>query len=141
MTVTAPPATPPSNTTLPDISGTAREGQTLTSTDGAWSGTTPMTYARQWRRCDAAGGACTNISGATATTYVLAAADVGFTIRSSVTATNSGGNATAQSAQTAVVAPLNPPVATVTVAPATASVQVGPLFSSRRRSAMPAAMC
>ena len=50
---------------------------------------------------------------------------MGFTIRSSVTATNSGGNAAAQSAQTAVVAPLNPPVATVTVAPATASVQVG----------------
>ena len=39
------PPTAPSNTTLPAISGTAREGQTLTSSDGVWSGTTPMTFA------------------------------------------------------------------------------------------------
>jgi uncharacterized protein YjdB len=124
VTVTAPP-TPPSNTALPTVSGTAREGQTLTSTNGTWSGSTPMTYARQWKRCDAAGTSCSNISGATGTTYVLVAGDVGSTIRASVTATNTAGGATAQSAQTAVVTALIPPVATVTVAPLTASVQAG----------------
>jgi subtilisin family serine protease len=95
--------TPPVNTSLPAISGNAARGQTLSSTAGSWSGTTPMTYAYQWQRCDAAGANCAAIASATASSYTLVLADVGSTIRSRVTATNSAGSASATSAQTAVV--------------------------------------
>ncbi|MET0603657.1 MAG: RHS repeat-associated core domain-containing protein [Baekduia sp.] len=95
-------AAAPVSTAVPTISGTAKDGQTLTSTTGTWTGTTPLTYGRQWRRCDAAGANCVDISGATATTYVVAAADVGKTLRVVLTATNAAGSASATSAQTAV---------------------------------------
>ncbi|WP_445152678.1 hypothetical protein [Baekduia sp. Peel2402] len=96
-------AAAPVNTALPAITGTAKDGQTLTSTTGTWTGTTPLSYARQWRRCDTAGANCTDISGATATTYTLVAADVGKTIKVVVTASNTAGNAPATSAATATV--------------------------------------
>ncbi|HET9050156.1 MAG TPA: DNRLRE domain-containing protein, partial [Candidatus Dormibacteraeota bacterium] len=101
LTYTTPVA--PANTTPPAISGTAQNGQTLTASSGSWSGTTPMTFADQWRRCDSTGAGCVSIPGATATTYTLTAADVGSTIRVAVTATNGGGSSTATSAQTAAV--------------------------------------
>jgi hypothetical protein len=102
------PPTAPANTGAPVVTGSAQEGQTLTTTNGTWSGTTPMTYARQWLRCNSGGGACATISGATGTTYLLVTADVGSTIRSSVTATNGGGSATGQSSATGVVAAFTP---------------------------------
>jgi len=104
----APPNTPPSNTAAPTVSGTAQEGQTLTSSDGSWSGTAPITYTYQWKRCNASGAACTDIAGATSKTRALATADVGSTLRSTVTATNTAGTATVQSAATGVVAALVP---------------------------------
>ena len=57
--------TPPVNTLPPDISGTPQVGQTLNATTGNWSGTQPITYAFQWRRCGASGGNCTDVAGAT----------------------------------------------------------------------------
>ena len=95
---------PPANTAAPTISGTAQQGETLTESDGTWTGTPPISYTRQWRRCDAAGASCTDIAGATGTSYTLVAADVGTTIRVRVTATNSGGSVPADSSATAVVA-------------------------------------
>jgi hypothetical protein len=95
---------PPSNTAPPTISGTPQQGQTLTAAPGSWSGTTPLSYTYQWRRCDTVGASCAAISGATNTSYLLTSADVSFTIRVSVTARNSVGSATASSAATAVVA-------------------------------------
>jgi hypothetical protein len=101
--------TAPANTSPPVVSGTAEEGRTLTATTGSWSGTTPLTYAYQWRRCDSAGANCADITGAAASSYTLTAADVGFTVRAAVTASNSAGSATAVSAPTAVVAAAVPP--------------------------------
>jgi hypothetical protein len=49
---------------------------------------------------------CAPISGATGASYVLAAADVGRTMRASVTASNSAGSTSASSPATATVTPL-----------------------------------
>jgi hypothetical protein len=95
--------TAPSNSTAPGISGSATVGSTVSRVQGTWSGSTPITYAYQWRRCDSAGASCTSISGATGTSYVVASADLGKTLRVQETATNAYGFATATSAQTAVV--------------------------------------
>jgi hypothetical protein len=93
---------PPTNATLPTISGTVQSGHTLTASAGSWSGS-PTSYSYQWQHCDSAGSNCANIAGATSATYSLASADVGFTIAVSVTATNEAGSASAGSAATAVV--------------------------------------
>jgi len=55
----------PKNTSAPAISGTVKEGSTLTVDKGGWTGTNPITYAYAWQRCDATGGNCANIAGAT----------------------------------------------------------------------------
>src|SRR6185312_9685008 len=70
-------AAPPVNTVAPAISGTARDGSTLSVTQGTWTGTPSVTYAYQWRRCDSAGANCADIAGATAATYALTSSDVG----------------------------------------------------------------
>ena len=88
---------PPVNTAAPNISGTAQEGQKLTASTGSWSGTTPMTYAYQWRRCDSSGVTCASIFGATGQSYTLGAGDVGSTMRVRVTATNAAGTSSADS--------------------------------------------
>jgi len=102
---------PPATTTSPSVSGTERDTQTLTADRGAWSGTPVLAYAHQWKRCDSAGAACTDIPGATGASYTLTPADVNGTVRVRVTATNAGGSATATSAATGVIAP-DPPAAT-----------------------------
>ncbi|HTW42954.1 MAG TPA: LamG-like jellyroll fold domain-containing protein [Solirubrobacteraceae bacterium] len=103
-------AAPPANTQPPTISGEAIVGHPLTASAGTWSGTTPFGFAYQWERCDSSGASCANIPAATSSTYVLGEADVGGTVRVSVTATNSAGHASSTSAQTAVV--LAPPANT-----------------------------
>jgi len=101
---------PPANTVLPAISGTTTQGQTLSASNGSWSNS-PTSYTRQWRRCNSSGAGCSDISGAGSSSYTLAAADVGSTIRVVVTAANSDGSASATSSQTPLVAALrsNPP--------------------------------
>jgi len=91
----------PVSTVPPTITGTPQQGQTLTASTGTFSMTPAFTYA--WQRCDAAGAACADIVGATASTYVVAAEDAATTLRVTVTAKNRFGTATGQSVQTAVV--------------------------------------
>ncbi|HEY7795157.1 MAG TPA: FG-GAP-like repeat-containing protein [Gaiellaceae bacterium] len=103
--VTSAPA-PPANTTPPAITGTPQVGQSLTLDQGTWSGNPTPTLARRWQSCD--GGSCSDVPGATGTTYVIAAADENRTLRAVVTATNNQGSAQAVTAPTAVVVPLPP---------------------------------
>ena len=101
---------PPVNQTAPTISGTAQVGQTLTASSGSWSGSPPISYAYQWRRCNSAGGACVDV-GANASSFALTGADVGSTLRVQVTGSNVAGSSTAVSSATAqVVGSSQPPV-------------------------------
>ena len=101
--------TPPSVTKQPDPHGTAQVGQTVTVDNGSWKGTTPLTYTYQWQRCSTSG-TCTNISGATKSSYVPAAGDVGYRLRATVTAKNNAGSASIASNATAVVVHVAAPV-------------------------------
>jgi Tol biopolymer transport system component len=89
--------------TPPTISPTSglTAGTVLRATPGTWSAPSP-TFTYQWQTCNAAGGACSRIDGATAAQYVVVAADSGSTFRVTVTATQSGSAASATSAATAV---------------------------------------
>jgi Carbohydrate binding domain len=42
---------PPENVTPPTLSGSPIVGQTLTTTNGTWQGTQPITMSYQWERC------------------------------------------------------------------------------------------
>ena len=97
----------PANTAVPTISGTTTFGQVLTTTTGTWTNT-PTSYTYQWSRASTSGGSYTNISGETGTTHTLVAADVGQYLKSTVTAINSSGSASATSVATAQIAKANP---------------------------------
>src|ERR1700738_4748632 len=47
----------PVNTSLPTITGTAQQGQTLTEHHGSWTHE-PTSYSYQWLQCDNLGGGC-----------------------------------------------------------------------------------
>ena len=93
----------PSNKVQSTISGFAQEGQVLSAGAGIWEGAPTLTYSYQWQRCNSTGGSCSNVSGATKSTYLLTAGDVGDTLRVVVTATNSAGSASSTAEATAVV--------------------------------------
>ncbi len=98
--------TPPVNTTLPKINGTAKVNSTLSLAflTGTWSSQNAVTsVSLQWQRCDAAGANCVAITGATASTYKPVAADVGSRIVLRSTAANSDGTVSASSLPTATV--------------------------------------
>lgn len=120
-------ATLPVNTVAPALTGTARVGETLLTTDGTWTGSTP-TYARAWERSENGSTGWTTISGASSSSYTLTSSDAGKYLRSSVTATNTAGSVSARSAASAQVteAPAN------TVAPSfsySGSLEVGTVLT------------
>src|SRR3954447_19979154 len=92
-------AAAPVNTAAPAVSGTAKVGQTLTVSNGTWSGA-PTSYTYQWQRCTSST-SCADITGATEQTYKPTATDVGKTLRAVVAAKNADGTTTANSDQTA----------------------------------------
>src|SRR5947199_9598744 len=89
-------AAAPSNTSLPSISGSAKDGSLLTASHGSWTGS-PTSFDYAWQRCDNTGANCVAISGATSRQYTLTTADVGHRLRVAVTATNSSGSGVATS--------------------------------------------
>jgi hypothetical protein len=103
-----PPATPPANSSLPVISGYAEEGETLTVSNGTWTGTEPLTFSYRWFRCSTALKGCQAIDGATGPSYTAAAADVGARLAATVTATNRGGGMPSTAARTDRVLPAQP---------------------------------
>ena len=115
----------PANTALPVISGTPQSGSTLTTDNGTWTGS-PTSFTYAWSRCDIGGNTCVPITGATSQAYTVQPADVGVTLRSTVTATNTDGSASATSAASAVVlaAPATGPVNTA-LPTISGTVQVG----------------
>jgi hypothetical protein len=101
----------PTNTSAPGLSGTPMVGQTLTCSNGTWTGIATLAYAYKWLRD---GGP---IAGPTGGTYAVQAADQGHGLSCEVTATNPKGHASATS-NTLKVAPaiVLPPRPTLTAA-------------------------
>lgn len=76
----------PKNTVRPEVTGTAEETETLTCSEGTWTGTGTITYAYQWLRDGQP------ITGETSATYDVVAADSGLLISCRVTATDDDGS-------------------------------------------------
>jgi hypothetical protein len=95
---------PPTARALPKIVGSAIDGHTLTATSGAWAGT-PALYSYHWSRCDIAEERCLAVPASTASKHRLTSADIGHTLRATVTATNAYGAAEATANATNLVHP------------------------------------
>lgn len=100
-TSAAAPSAAPQATAEPRISGSARVGEVLRTTDGTWTGTKPIRFQYRWYRCEGAGQGdasdCQRISNAANNTYTLRDGDAGFRIRSQVVARNGEGTGTSTS--------------------------------------------
>lgn len=94
----------PVNTVAPVITGATRDTQVLTVSNGTWSNN-PTSYSYQWIR-----GTSTNI-GTNTNTYTCVTADIGSTIKCTVTATNGVGS---NSATSASVGPITANTYTIT---------------------------
>src|SRR4051794_14572539 len=102
----------PTSSEAPVLSGTAKRGEALTVTKGAWTDN-PTTWTYVWQRSANDGTTWTTIAGATTTAYTLVAGDLTQKIRVNVTAKNAVGTSTAASSN--VVGPIgaNAPVNSV----------------------------
>ena len=94
---------PPENTSLPVASPTTPDQAVPeSSSTGSWTNE-PTSYTYQWERCNATGGECTAISGATSAKYTPVEADVEHALVVKVTAKTSEGEGTARSKATNAV--------------------------------------
>jgi Ca2+-binding RTX toxin-like protein len=94
----------PNVASMPTVGGAAILGRQLTANTGSFLGDAPITTSFVWQRCDATGAGCRTIAGAKKIVYFPTAADVGYTLRVSVTATNAYGTTVVQSNATETVA-------------------------------------
>lgn len=99
----------PVNTVAPVVSGTELVGETLSCTEGTWTGTPTPTYTYQWQVSDDGVGGWSNIGGATSNSYVLQSAEEGKYVRCAVTATNLVDSVTANSNVTGAISGEGPP--------------------------------
>jgi hypothetical protein len=89
----------PTIVTAPTITGTSTVGSQSSASHGGWTGGGgTLGYSYQWESCDAGGGSCTPLSGATSQIYTPTPTDVGHALRVVVTASNLGVSGTATSA-------------------------------------------
>jgi hypothetical protein len=102
----------PTKTAAPALTDSKpRQGVSLSVSNGEWAGN-PVSYHYQWQDCNTAKTKCSDISGATISSYTPGAAEVGKPIRALVTARNQAGeNFAASDISDAVQAV--PPVNTV----------------------------
>jgi hypothetical protein len=118
---TAVTGLPPSDISPPAISGSAKQGQTLTEAHGNWT-SNPTVYRYQWEDCSGAGDGCHAIAGASAHSYTLRSSDVGHTIRVRESAFNAWGESSpSASTATAAIAAVSPPP---TIPPANTALPV-----------------
>ena len=118
----------PVNSSPPTITGTPAVGDVLTEANGAWTGS-PASYAYQWEDCNAQGGSCTAIVGATSASYAPTSADVGSSLVVQETAVNAGGSSRpASSTPTGAVAapPANTGIGTQAYGGPTSPPDTGP---------------
>ena len=98
----------PKNVAVPSISGEGvRPGSQLKATDGEWSGSGPLEFAYQWRRCDEEGSECKDIEGEQDPEYTLTAEDARNTVRVVASATNSLGTKAATSSPATILPTLS----------------------------------
>jgi hypothetical protein len=89
-------AVKPANTEAPSISGEAAVDKALSCSPGTWTGTPAPTFTYEWLRDGSA------IAGASASAYTVQTIDQGHAITCKVTATNTAGEASAESAAMAI---------------------------------------
>jgi hypothetical protein len=100
----------PSTVDAPEVNGSPVSGRQLTADTGSFDGDEPIQTSYTWNRCDATGAACHVIANAKKIIYVTGPADIGYTIRIFVTATNAYGNMVAQSPATDAISAAPPNV-------------------------------
>ena len=126
------PATNSTATGKPSITGTATVGQTLTAAKGTIADTNGVTkadngdagfaYAYQWIRVDSDGSSnAADISGATSSTYTLAAADQGKKVKVKLSFQDDAGNA---ESRTSDAYPASGTVAAAATGPAVTAIAV-----------------
>jgi hypothetical protein len=93
----------PASTGRPTISGYPEQGEPLSAHPGTWAGS-PTSFSRQWERCGFEGKNCHPIAGATGTSYLPEAEDIGHQFRVREGAFNSTGSGYEDSAPVGPVA-------------------------------------
>ena len=113
--VTGGTVNPPVNTAYPVVSlpfsnttGVPHTGDTLTVSNGTWTGSFPITFTYQWKKCESQTGPCYGIVGATSSFFTITSDLYGWSIRAEVTARNGAGAVAQNSEATKLVSAIPP---------------------------------